>query len=163
MPYSHSKKFLTWKNEKSQRPQERPKKKNHPGKGMPTPGNHGAGSTAPRVSVEAQTRHPISSSPLCSRTVPWSKYLFSPTNILQLDGAESFISEQGVDILASYPASDFAPLVQCHECSRSTPLSPIQQLHPTRPLHNLGVYYQTCPLLTPLSNTPIKRSYQPRS
>ena len=81
----------------------------HPGKGMPTPGNPGAGSVAPGVPFEAQTRHPALSSPPCSRTVPWSRHLFSPTNIPQLDGAESFISEQGLNNRVT-PASDFAPL-----------------------------------------------------
>ena len=65
---------------------------------MPTPGKNGAGSVAPGVPLGAQTRHPALSSPPCSRRLPWSKHLFTPTNIPQLDVAESFISEQGVDI-----------------------------------------------------------------
>ena len=34
------------------------RRRNHPGKGMPAPGKHGAGSVAPGVLLEAQTRHP---------------------------------------------------------------------------------------------------------
>ena len=38
----------------------------------------------------------------------------SPRNIPQLDGAGSFIFEQGLDVRASDPpVSDFAPLVHC--------------------------------------------------
>ena len=100
------------------------------GKGVPTPGNHGACSVAPGDPTEVQTGN-ISwapSSPLCSRTVPWSKHLFSPSNIPQLDGAGSFISAEKRDIRTSTPT--VAPLVQ-YECSGFTPLAPIQQLHPT--------------------------------
>ena len=96
---------------------------------MPTPGNHGADSAAP---LGLQIGHPASSSPQCSRTVPWSTHLFSPTNIPQLDGAESFIPEQGSDIRVIPPEFNLAPPVHC-ECSQSTPLTPIQQLHPTQP------------------------------
>ena len=88
-----------------------------PGRGMPTPGNHGVGSVSPGDPTRAQkgkiSRAP--SSPLCRRTVPWSRNLFSPSNISQLDRAGSFISEKGLDIRASTPSA--APLVQ-HECSR---------------------------------------------
>ena len=44
------------------------RRSNHPGKGLPTPGNHEAGSVAPRDPLEAQTGHPASSSPPCSLT-----------------------------------------------------------------------------------------------
>ena len=38
------------------------RRRNHPGKGMPTPDNHGAGSVAPRVPLRAKTGHPALSS-----------------------------------------------------------------------------------------------------
>ena len=88
---------------------------------MPTSGNHEVGSVARGDPTGAQNRiifSPASSFPLCSRTVPWIRHLFSPTNILQLDGAGSFISEKGLDIRASAPA--VVPLVKC-QCSWSTP------------------------------------------
>ena len=59
------------------------------GKGMPTPGNHGVGYVSPGDPTGAQkeiiSRAP--SFPPCSRTVPWSKHLLTPSNIPQLDGA----------------------------------------------------------------------------
>ena len=98
------------------------------GKGMPTPGNQGVSSAAPGDPTRAQkgiiSRAPPSSPPW-NRTVPWSKHLFSPSNIPQLDGAERFSSEK-----ASTPT--VAPLVQ-HEYSLFTPVAPIHQLHPTLP------------------------------
>ena len=109
------------------------RRKNPPGKGMPTPGNQGISSLAPgdptRVQKGVISQAPPSSPP-CSRTVPWSTHLFSPSNIPQLDGAESFSSEKELYIQASTPT--VAPLVQ-HEYSRFTPLAPIHQLHPTLP------------------------------
>ena len=67
--------------------------------GMSNPGNYGVyGSVAPGVPVGAQTRPLASSLPPCSRTVPCSKHLFSPTNISHLDKAEPFFSDQGADI-----------------------------------------------------------------
>ena len=59
------------------------------GKGMPTLGNPGVGSVAPGDPTGAQKRiiSQALSSPPCSRMVPWSKNLFSPSNIPQLDGA----------------------------------------------------------------------------
>ena len=56
-----------------------------------------------------------------------------------MDGAESFISEQGVDIWVIPPESKFAPLVQCHECSLldQTPIKQLQQtqiLAPPQPI-----------------------------
>ena len=68
---------------------------------MNTPGNHGTVSIAPGAPIGLQTGHSASSSPPYKRSEPWSKHLFSPTNIPQLDGAGSFISEQGLDIRAS--------------------------------------------------------------
>ena len=90
---------------------------------------------------------PASSSPLCSRTVPWSRHLFSPTNVSQLDGAGSFIAEQGLNLLVRTPLdSDFLPLVKCNcEISRSYPSGPYPAASPhttpTQPqlLYNLGV------------------------
>ena len=79
------------------------RRRNHPGKWMPTPGNHGAGSAAPRVLLGAQTGHPVSSSPPCSRTVPWSRHIYSPTNIPQLDGAGSYIFKKGLSVLTQCP------------------------------------------------------------
>ena len=113
--------------EKSQQLQERPEKKETSWKRDPTPGNHGVGAVALEDPREAQNGifSPSSSSPPCSRTVPWSRHLFSLTNIPQLDGDGSFISEKGLDIQASAPT--VAPLVKC-QCSRSTPL-----LHPNQP------------------------------
>ena len=99
-----------------------------PGKGVPTPGNHGVGSVAPGDPTGAQKGRisQAPSPPPCSRTVPWSKHLFSPSNIPQLDGAGSFISAEKQDIRTSTPT--VAPLVQ-YECSGFNPLAPIQQLH----------------------------------
>ena len=61
---------------------------------MPTPGNHGVGYVASVDPTGAQKGiiSQAPSSPPCSRTVPWSKYLFSPSNIPQLDEAGSFSS-----------------------------------------------------------------------
>ena len=102
------------------------RRKNPPGKEMPTPGNHGVFSSAPgdhtRAQKEVISRAPPSSPP-CSRTVPWSKHLFSPSDIPQLDGAESFSSVKELYIQASTPS----------EYSQFTPLAPIHQLHPTLP------------------------------
>ena len=113
---------------------------------MPTPGNHGVGSVTPGDSTGAQNGIiflPASFSPPCSRTVTWSRHLFSLTNIPQLDRAGSFISEKGLDIRALAPT--VAPLM-C-QCSPSTSL-----LFPT---HTPDPYTtcesQTCSLLTPLS------------
>ena len=72
-----------------------------PGNGIPTPGNHGLGSVAPGDPTGGQKGiifYPGSSSPPCSRAVPYTRHLFSPTNIPQLDGAGSFITEKGLDI-----------------------------------------------------------------
>ena len=122
---------------------------------MPTPGNHGVGSVAPLDPSGAQSGKyfPASSSPPCSRTVPWSRHVFSPTNIPQLDGAGSFISEKGLDIQTS--TLTVAPLVQCKcQCSWSTPLALIHQLHPTRPPNpTQHVSNKPVPSL-PLSQTP---------
>ena len=98
---------------------------------MSTPGNHGAGSVASRFPLGAQTGHKASSSPPCSRTVPWPRHLFSPTNIPHLNGAGSFISEKELDIRTSIPTA--APLVhyKC-QCSQSTPLDLNHQLHPAQ-------------------------------
>ena len=51
-----------------------------PDKEIPTPGNHGAESVAPGDPTGARNGifPPASSSPLCSRTVTWSRHLFSP-------------------------------------------------------------------------------------
>ena len=78
-----------------------------PGKGIPTPGNHGLVAVAPGDPTRAQKgiiSRDSSSSP-CSRTIPWPRHLFSPSNIPQLDGAGSFISEKGLDIRASTPSA----------------------------------------------------------
>ena len=57
---------------------------------------HGVGSVAPgdpkRAQKEIIFQAPSSSS--CSRTIPWLRNLFFPSNIPQLDGAGSFISEK---------------------------------------------------------------------
>ena len=115
VPYLKSRQF-SWQKEKSQGLQERLQRRR---KSSDTP--------APGDSTEAQNEifYPASYSPPCSRTVPWSRHLFSLTNIPQLDRTGSFISEKGLDIRASIPT--VAPLVQCKcQCSPSTP-----QLHPT--------------------------------
>ena len=79
---------------------------------------------------------------------PWTRHLFSPTNIPQLDGDGSFISKKGLDIRALTPI--VAHLWQCMcQCSWYNPLAPIQLLY----LHPTFDAYTTCPLLTPLSNT----------
>ena len=117
---------------------------------MPSPGNHVVGSVAPGGPTRAQNGiifSPASSSPLCSRTVPWSRNLFSPTNIPQQDGAVSFITEKGLDIRASAPT--VAPLVKC-QCSQSTPLlHPTQTWTPTQPVSNKPVPS------SPLPQTPV--------
>ena len=82
---------------------------------MPTPGNHEVGFVAPGDPTGAQNRR-ISrapSSPPCSRPSA---------------GPSWKLSAEKRDIRTSTPT--FAPLVQ-YECSRFTPLGPIQQLHPT--------------------------------
>ena len=83
-----------WKSPSDYRRDQRRRKP--PEKGVPTPGNHGVGSVAPGDPTGAQkgriSRAP--SSPPCSRTVPWSKHLFSPSNIPQLDEAGSFVSDE---------------------------------------------------------------------
>ena len=88
-----------------------------------TNGNQGVNSVAHEDPTRAQkvviSRAPPSS-PTCSRAVPWSKHLFSPSYIPQLDGSESFSSEKELYIQASTPY--VGPLVQ-HECSQS-PLWP---------------------------------------
>ena len=50
------------------------RKRKPPGKGMPTPGNHEVGTVAPGDPTGALNRifSQASSSPPCSRTVPWS-------------------------------------------------------------------------------------------
>ena len=97
---------------------------------MPTPGNRGVGSLAPGDPTKAHKEiiSQAPSSPPGSRTVPWTRNLFSPSNIPQLDGAGNFISEKGQDIQASTPSA--APLVQL-QCSQFNPLALIQQLRPT--------------------------------
>ena len=61
------------------------RRKTPPVKGMPTPGSHRVSSVAPWDPTRAQkgviSRAP--SSPLCSRTVPCSIHLFSPSNLPQ--------------------------------------------------------------------------------
>ena len=77
-----------------------------PRKGMPTSGNYGVGSVSPVDSTGAQNKKiffPALSSPPCSRTVPWSRHVFSPTDIPQLDGAGSFMCDKGLGIRASAP------------------------------------------------------------
>ena len=112
------------------------RRKKPPGKGMPTPGNQGVSSVAPGDPTRAQkgviSQAPPSSPP-CSRTVPWSTHLFLPSNIPQLDGAESFSSEKELYIQASTPT--VAPLGQ-HEgqCSQ---LPTFARIQPTLPTHNL--------------------------
>ena len=71
-----------------------------PGKGTPpTPGNHEAGSVALETLQGQQNGiFPASCSPPCSRTVPWSRYLFSAAKVFQLDGAGSFLAKQGLDL-----------------------------------------------------------------
>ena len=117
---------VSWQKEKSSDYRRDQRRKNPPGKEMPTPGNHGVFSSAPgdhtRAQKEVISRAPPSSPP-CSRTVPWSKHLFSPSDIPQLDGAESFSSVKELYIQASTPS----------EYSQFTPLAPIHQLHPTLP------------------------------
>ena len=51
---------------------------------MPNPGNHEVSSVAPGDPTRAQKgviSQALPSSPLCSKTVPWSKHLFSLSNI----------------------------------------------------------------------------------
>ena len=78
------------------------RKRKSPGKGVSTPGNLGVGSVAPGDCTEAQkgriSQAPSSTICTCSRTVPWSKHLFSPLNIPQLDVAGSFISAKEGDV-----------------------------------------------------------------
>ena len=102
-------------------------------RGLATPGNHGAVSVPPAVPIGGQTGHSASSSSPYKRSVPWSKHLFSPTNIPQLGRGRSFISEQGLDIQASTPSvSDLGPLVQNYcEFSQSNHLAYIQKVCPT--------------------------------
>ena len=85
------------------------RRRKSPGKGMPTPGTQGVSSAAPGDTTKAQRRTILLPSPPCSRTVPWSEHLFSPSNIPQLDGAESLSSEE-LNFTASTPT--VAPLVQ---------------------------------------------------
>ena len=132
------------------------KRKKPPGKEMPIPGNPGVCSAAPGGPTRAQkgvTSRAPPSSPLCSRAVPWSKHLFSPSNIPQLDGAESFSSEKELYIQASTPT--VAPLGQ-HEgqCSQLPPFARIQPtLPPThaQPVNNKPVSS------SPLSQTQTKQ------
>ena len=106
---------------------------------MPTPCNHGAGFVAPGDSTGAQNGIFLtSSSSPCSRTVSWSRHLFSPTKIPHVDGAVSFIAKQGLDPLVS----EFLPLVQCNcECHQSTPLALASSFTQPKPrlLHSLRV------------------------
>ena len=95
---------------------------------MPTPGNNRVSSGAPGDPTRAQklvTSRAPPSSPSCSRAVPRSKHLFSPSNIPQLDGAESFSSEKELYIQGSTPTVE--PLGQ-HEglCSQLPPFDCIQ-------------------------------------
>ena len=55
--------------------------------------------------------------------MPWSRHLFYPTNKPQLDGAGSFISENGLDIQVRIP----------YVYDQSSSLAPVQQLLPTPP------------------------------
>ena len=70
-------------------------------RGLLTSGNHLVGSVASGDSTGAHNgiifSTALSSSP-CSRTVPWSRHVFSPPKIQQLDGVVNFISEKGLDI-----------------------------------------------------------------
>ena len=74
-------------------------------------------------------------------------------NIPQLDEAE-----QEVDIRASDPiVTDFAPMVHCKfQCSRSTPLLPVKQLHtppptPPEPMSSIPIPF------SPLSQAHIEQ------
>ena len=114
------------------------RRKKPPGKEMTTPVNHGKSSAAPGDHTRAQkgvTSRAPPSSPPCSKTIPCSKHLFSPSNITQLDGAESFISEKELYIQSSTPTVE--PLGQ-HEgqCSQLPLLPGNNQPYP-QPLHNL--------------------------
>ena len=127
---------------------------------MPTPGSHGVGSVAPTGAHKGIISR-ASSSPPCSRTVPWPKHLFSSSNIPQLDGSGRFSSEKELYTYIQTSTPPAAPLVQ-HECQRSqlTPLDRLQQIHPTRPpTHAQPV--NTKPVSTsPLSQTPTKQLQQ---
>ena len=60
---------------------------------MHTPGNHEVGSVGPGDPTRAQ-KEIISRAPSslpCSRTVSWSRNLFSPLNISQLNGAKLYL------------------------------------------------------------------------
>ena len=115
---------------------------------MPTPGNHRTVSDAPGVPIGVQTGHPASSSPPCNRTVPWSKHLFSPTKIPQLDGDRSFSLNKDWIFEHQSPVSNLAPLVQYnYKFTWSTPLALFSSLTPSDPLplHNLWVENQLPP------------------
>ena len=74
---------------------------------------------------------PASSSPPCSRTVPWSRHLFSPTNIPLLDGNGSFIAEKRLDIhVRTSHVYDFAPPEQ-YNWGRNQSTLLVQQRHPS--------------------------------
>ena len=124
------------------------------GKWMPTPGNHGAESDAPGDPTGARNGiFPPASSPPCTRTVPWSRHLFSPTNIPQLDGAASSKAEKGLDIHVRTPhVYDIAPPVRYNwERNQSTPLTPIHYTA-AAPHPNPGCSTTYQPFLTPPSS-----------
>ena len=123
---------------------------------MSTPSNHPVSCAAPGDPTRAQKRvtsRAPPSSPPCSRAVPWSKHLFSPSDIPQLDGAESFSSEKELYIQSSTPT--VAPQVQ-HECQCSQlPLSHRYNQPYPQPTHDL---FHPRP---PHKHHP-NRSYQPQ-
>ena len=94
----------------------------------------------------------LQSFPPCSRIKPWSKHLFSPTNIPQLDRAGSFISRKGLDIQASTPL--LHPWYSVSVNVDGPPLWPRFRYDP-QPLHNLLVtnLFPPHPSLKLLSNS----------
>ena len=130
---------------------------------MLTPGNQSVGPVSPGDPTGAQKgiiyRSP--SSPPCSRTVPWLKHLFSPSNIPQLDRAGSFISEKEIYI---YPSinSHCCPLEQHQcQCSQLTPLVWIQQIYPTCPPTHAQPVSNKPVSPSPLSKTRTKQLQNP--
>ena len=125
---------------------------------MPTPGNYGAISVAPGVPIGGDTQLNLL---LHTKEVyPGQRIYFL---LPQLDGAGSFISEEGLDILASIrPVSDLAPLVQNNSKFSQSTVHPSDlysegSLRPdSRPLHNLQVenLFPSQPSLKHLYNPP---------
>ena len=74
------------------------------GKGMPTPGNHWVGSVAPGDPTGALKGifSLDSSSPPCSWTKPWSRHLFSPTNIPLLKHLSNSSSQPRTCLLTTH-------------------------------------------------------------